>query len=75
MKLIELARTYKAVQEHFPRQFQGAEIATEHDLLYIILEKPTLFSDKDLEFLNEIGFFVEDTEDSDNHVVSFYIYI
>lgn len=75
MKLSNLARIYLAVQSHFSHTFKDAEVFCEHDTLYIHLAKPNVFSDKDLEFLDELGLHVDDTEGSDNCVVSFYMFI
>ncbi len=75
MKLSDLVRTYLAVQSHYSRQFKDAEVYCEHDTLYIHLDEPITFSDKDLEFLDELGLHIDDTEDSDSQVVSFYMFI
>ena len=75
MKLNDLVRKYKTVQTHFPTQFIDTELYCEHDTLYLHLDKPKVFSDKELEFLDTLGLHIHGTEGSDNQVVSFYMYI
>ena len=75
MKLSNLARTYQAVQAHFSKQFKNAEVCFAHDTIYLHLDKPRVFSDKELKFLKELGLHTDDTEGSDNPAVSFYMFI
>lgn len=75
MKLNELVRKYKVVQTHFPAQFIDTELYCEHDTLYLYLDKPKVFSDKELEFLAELGLHTDDIEGSDNQVSAFYMNI
>lgn len=75
MKLSDLVTIYQAIRPVFPQQFKGAEIVSEHDMLYIILDKPRAFSAKELEYLEELGLLIHQIVPSDNQVVAFYIYI
>lgn len=75
MKLSDLARTYLTVQSHYSHQFKDAQVFCEHDTVYIHLDEPRVFSDKDLEVLDKLGLHIDDTEGSDNQVISFYMFI
>ena len=76
MKLIELARIYRVVNDAFSKRFYNAEVVADHDELYIHLEKSQLFTDKELSYLvDQVGMYVHTTANSDNDVQSFVIYL
>lgn len=76
MRLIELARIYRSVNDAFGHRFYNADVVAEHDELYIHLEKPHVFTDKELvSLVDEVGMYVHTTVDSDNDVQSFVIYL
>ena len=60
MKLIELARVYKCVNDRFFIRFQGAEIVAEHDELFIHLAEPINFSEEEREYLEDLGLYSEE---------------
>lgn len=75
MKLSELARIYKEVNTFASIRFHDAEIVCEHDELFICLKDVCIFQDEELDRLAKLGVMVNQTHETENHILSFVMYI